>query len=156
MPIIDLEHGHPCRVRYTLSSRTRADDAIRDLGLHTLTAKPRIGSYFLDGSPSGDPPVPETIPPWAREHDIDVVLWTALPSNFARWRKLGGHSETAFTIENALSHTKSLRLGFAEALESVWQAPAYIDTPLRRALQAAPWFQQPEPEPTNPVPDSGA
>jgi hypothetical protein len=155
MPIIDLEHGHPCRVQYTLSDRTRADDAIRDLGIHTLTMKPRIGCYFRDGSRSGDPAVPDGIPPWARERDIDVVIWTALPSNFAWWwRNLSGNGAPAFTVENALSYTKNLRWGFAEALENVWHAPAYIDTPVRRALQAAPWFQQSEPEATDPRPDS--
>ena len=69
---------------------------------------------------------------------------------------MGGHEEAAyrFTVENALDHTRNLfPEGLALAREYVWQAPAYIDTPVRRALQAAAWFPRHEPDAPAPLPD---
>ncbi len=68
----------------------------------------------------------------------DVVVWTDLGSNFD---EICGNS---FDIDAALAHIKSLdREAKSGAAEYVWRAPRFVDTPLRRALHAQPWFSAP-------------
>lgn len=94
-----------------------------------------MGFYFRDGARRVQPPVPDTIPPWADLHSIDVVVWTGLPSNFEK--EVG----RLFSVENAIRHLQSLPADVKPgAVEYVWRAPDLVKTPLRSALQAEPWF----------------
>jgi len=80
----------------------------------------------------------ETICNWAQGREIDVVVWTDLPSNFLEVCR------TPFSVDTAMSHIASLPPeGKAKAAEYVWRAPDFIETPLRTALQAQPWFSRP-------------
>jgi hypothetical protein len=132
--VIDT-NGNSCRSAYAISRRTDPDDAIADLRWREGTVMRNIGSYFRDGSRHGLPDIPETIPPWAELHDLDVVVWTGLPSNFKEKTKL------PFSVPNAIHHLQKLDAGAkASAAEYIWRAPGLVDTPLRRAMQSEPWF----------------
>ena len=95
----------------------------------------RIGFYFADGSRKGAPNVPPTIPVWAKEKKLDVVVWTGLPSNFLEIAK------EPFSVEAAIRHLQNLPPDAkAMAAEYVWRAPVLVQSPLRKALQGEPWF----------------
>lgn len=73
---------------------------------------------------------------WAAERSIDVVIWTDLPSNFAE--KVG----KPFSVPNAIEYLQSLQPdGKAKAVEYIRQAPQFVRTSLRTALQQASWFE---------------
>lgn len=135
--VIDSENGTACRVAYTMSSRTDPEDAICDLRCREATVCTMIGYAFLDGSrkQARDKTSLATIQKWARPKKIDVVIWADLASNFKE--KCG----RPFSVEAALTYTKSLTSDAkAKAAEYVWQAPSFVSTPLRDALQQKPWF----------------
>lgn len=133
--VIDSVHGAQCRSAYAISTRRDPDDAIADLRCREGTVMRHMGVYFREGRRRGQPPIPESIPPWANELGIDVVVWTGLPSNFEK--EVG----RPFSVENAIGHLQTLPADVKPgAAEYVWRAPDLVDTPLRRALQAAPWF----------------
>lgn len=136
--VIDA-NGGLCRSAYAFSHRRNPDDAITDLRCREGAKLQDIGFYFRDRTRRGQPPVPETIPPWSDQLGIDVVVWTGLSSNFKEKVKL------PFTVENAVSYLQSLPPDSkAGAAEYVWRAPDLVTTPLRTALQAEPWFGTPE------------
>jgi hypothetical protein len=147
--VIDPDHGQTCTVQHALSTRMNPEDAIADLRCREGTMMKRMGFYFAGGSRTCEPPVPHSIPAWAKAKELDAVVWTGLPSNFEdvlRKQKLK-EELTTFSVKNAIAHIQRLNPeAKAMAATYVWRAPAYVDTPLRRALQAAPWFASPEPE----------
>jgi len=134
--VIDPKNGAPCRVAYALSKRNDLNDAICDLRSREGTIHKRIGVVrSLDPVTSGETLEMSAIKGWARSKGLFAVVWTDLPSNFDA--KVG----KPFSVDNALGHIRSLSAeGKAKAAEYVWRAPTFIDTPLRRALQAEPWF----------------
>ena len=72
---------------------------------------------------------------WAKEQKLDVVVWTALPSNFDE--KVG----QPFSIPCAIAYLKGLPPeGRAKAAEYIWRAPEFVRTPLRTAIEREPWF----------------
>lgn len=154
--VIDSENGVPCPAQFALSKRKKPEDAIADLRCREGTIMRLMGFYFADNSRVCVPPVPTSIAPWAAAKGIDVVVWTGLPSNFKGEKtKLGlKESDAMFSVGNAIAHLQSLPAdGKAMAAEYVWRAPAYVDTPLRRVLQAAAWFKAPEPAAAAAPPD---
>lgn len=137
--VVEPAHGAICRVSYAMSTRKDPDDAIDDLRCREGTAVKSIGYWFADGSryQSRDGGTLEVIRTWGGTKGIDVVVWTDLMSNFAQ--KIG----KAFTIEAAVAYLGSLDPeARAGATEYVLRAPAFVDTPLRTALQATRWFKQ--------------
>lgn len=136
--VIDPTNGTSCRIAHTKSKRRTPEDAICDLRSREGTTRANIGIYFADGSlnQSKDENALAAITAWAKSKAIDVVIWTDLPSNF---QKVCGN---AFSIASAVSHVLALdenaKVG---AAEYVWRAPAFVNTPLRSALQTEPWFK---------------
>ena len=135
--VIDSANGSPTTVAYCLSKRTDPEDAICDLRCREGTARKNIGYVFLaDGrSQSRDKESCDAIVDWAKGKDIDVVVWTDLPSNFCDKVK------KSFSVKNAISYLKTLDdAGRAKAAEYVRRAPDFVQTPLREALLREPWF----------------
>lgn len=133
--VIDDANGTPCRTAYALSTRRNPDDALADLRCREGTVMKHMGFWYADESRRCTRHVPETIREWAEEKGLDVVIWTGLPSNF------GNATDDDFSVANAIRHLQSLPPeGKAMAAEYVWRAPNLVNTPLRRALQAEPWF----------------
>lgn len=133
--VIDTANGDDCTAMYALSKRRNPDDAIADLRGREGTIMHRIGFWFADGGRKCEARVPDAIAPWAQHHKLDVVIWTALESNFIE------QTGRDFSIDAAVSHLQSLPPdGKAMAAEYVWRTPLLVDTPLRRTLQMEPWF----------------
>lgn len=81
--VIDDQHGTPATVAYSLSNRTKPEEAIDDLRIREKTTEKKIGRFICQGaSVSRDPMSLSSIHRWAEKHDFNAVVWTDLPSNF--------------------------------------------------------------------------
>ncbi len=139
--VLDAKNGTSCQVAYALSKRKKPDDAICDLRSREGTILKNIGYYFADDSrkQSHEEENLKSIQGWAIEKKIDVVAWADLESNFQEKSKCN----KPFSVENALNHIQALNSeGKAKAAEYVWRAPAFVNTPLRMALESQPWFRE--------------
>jgi hypothetical protein len=133
--VIDPQYGTLCKTAYAVSTRRDPADAIADLRSREGTLMKRVGFYFANRSRTCEPKVPESIASWAAEMRFDVVVWTGLSSNFKDKKK------EDYSVAAASRHIQSLSLeGKSMAAEYVWRAPAFVQTPLRIALQTLPWF----------------
>jgi hypothetical protein len=135
--VLDPEQGQACRVAYAMSKRSSPADAICDLRAREQTTLDNIGYLFTDRSKFHyrDEAGAQAIASWALRKKIDVVVWTDTPSNF--------HEVTGkpFSVRTALEHIRSLPAKIkAEVADYVWKSPDFVHTPLKRALQAPPWF----------------
>ena len=82
--VLDLKNGQLCQVAYAYSKRKNPDDAVCDLRCREGTGLKNIGVYFFDGSreqPYEDASL-KSIRVWATKSGVDIVIWTALVSNF--------------------------------------------------------------------------
>lgn len=134
--VIDPIHGHECRVAYTLSRRLNPEAAISDLRGREKTIDGNIGRFFADGfrRHGRDSAAMDGIGIWARSKSIDVVLWTDLPGSF-------DNVPQSDFLNTAVDHVQHLPPeGKVKAAEYIWRAPSFVATPLRRALEVAPWF----------------
>ncbi len=137
--VIDEKHGTPTTVAWCLSKRVNPDDAVCDLRCREGTTLKNIGRIDVaqqaerqDFSTTHD-----TIVSWAREKGLDVVIWTALKSNFQEKTK------RPFSVEAALSHLRALTAeGKAKAAEYIRRAPSFVQTPLRTAVEKESWFSK--------------
>ncbi|MGP0591400.1 hypothetical protein ACTRXD_02530 [Nitrospira sp. T9] len=138
--VIDEEHGSPTTVAWCLSKRQIPEDAICDLRCREGTTIKNIGRIFVasnveccEGNNEKN-----AIVGWAKEKEIDVVVWTALKSNFKEKAK------RPFSVEEVVSYVKTLNSeGKVKAAEYVWKAPNFVQTRVRTALQREPWFSSP-------------
>lgn len=139
--VIDEKNGDDCKVAFAISKRKAYEDAIADLRCREGTILKYIAFQCLDGSTNHNysPAISKVISDWVVLKAIDVLVWTALPSNFPE-KNL--HSRDApFSVANAIHHLHCLPPDAkAMAAQYVWRAPDFIHTHLRRALQAEPWF----------------
>jgi Protein of unknown function (DUF2971) len=136
--VIDPVHGQQCQVAYAMSKRASPEEAIADLRAREKAKGENIGCIFGDGSrrQSRDANSIDVISQWAKDKYIDIVLWTDLPSSF------DGVAKHDF-LKAAVNHVQRLPPeGKAMAAEYVWRAPDFVVTPLRKTLQAEPWFQK--------------
>lgn len=138
LPVIDPEHGTSVRTLYARSRRNDLDAAIRDLMQREGSSNPkRIG--FVDVKENRHrcrlyPGMAEPVKAWAREHGVDCVIWTELPSNFK------DHTGRDFSVENAIGYLRELPKALvSQAREYVDRAPAEIETPLRAKLREEGW-----------------
>ena len=139
--VLDVKNGEKCQVAYAFSKRKNPDDAICDVRNREGTILENIGYYFADKSriKNLNKEVLNIIQNWALEKKIDVVIWTALESNFQNKSKF----KKIFSIQEALCHIQALDSeGKANAAEYVRRSPEFVKTPLREALQSQPWFQE--------------
>jgi hypothetical protein len=89
----------------------------------------------LDVPADGAVPDAFGIPAWARARKLDVVIWTALRSNFEKKVK------QPFSVPEAVGYVQRLApAAKVKAAEYIWRAPDFVRTPLRTALQQEPWF----------------
>ena len=136
--VIDPMHGSVCRVSYALSSRQDPEDAIADLMSREGTTRRNIGYYFTDENvaQARDAATLDTVKTWAQTNGIDITIWSDLRSNFEM--KTG----RPFSSSAAVAHIRSLSPeGRAAAAAYVGHAPAFVQTPIRAELEAAPWFK---------------
>lgn len=135
--VIDPEAGAPCRVGHAFSKRFSLDAVVRDLTRREETSEDNIGRLVVaDGAAHGhDIDTLHAILDWAIPRGVDAVVWTDTRSNFEH------RCGRPFTIGAAIEHIRSLDPATkAKVAEYVWRSPPFVRTPLRTALQRAPWF----------------
>lgn len=135
--VVNEQHGTSTTVAWCLSKRAALDDAVCDLRCREGTTLKNISRFVI--APAVQPvAVQGTVDPitaWGRAKNVEAVIWTALESNF---EKTTGQM---FSVEAALSYISRLPpVAKVKAAEYVWRAPRFVNTPLRAALQKAPWF----------------
>jgi hypothetical protein len=138
--VIDPRAEMTTRVAYCISKRTSPEDAIADLRCREGTTLKNIGYVYreTENANHSDEESFEAIRRWSEKKVLDVVIWTALASNFKE--KTGKQ----FSIPAAVSYLQTLDpIGKVKAAEYIWRAPAFVRTPLRQALEAPPWFSEP-------------
>ena len=141
--LVDEPAGAACTVAHTLIDRKLLEDAVCDVRCREGANLADIG-YCVMSNPDEfrgrTPSVVEAIRAWAAAKKLDAVVWTDLRSNFADKSK----PKAAFSVPAALAHIEQLDpKGKSKAAEYIWRAPTFVQTPLRAALQAAPWFGPP-------------
>jgi hypothetical protein len=137
--VIDPENGFPTTVAWCLSTRKKIDDAVTDLRCRERTTNGNIRCVRLkEQLAPPDDPTERSIVAWARERELDAVVWTALKSNFAcKERK-------PFSLAAAIDYLKRRNPEEkVKAAEYVWRACEFVQTPVRSALQQEPWFSKP-------------
>jgi hypothetical protein len=141
--VIDDQVGAPIQVAWCLSTRQTIEDAICDLRSREGTTVENIGRVRLDPEhpPFADPPTPQDlIVRWARQKNLDAVIWTALKSNFQKRKK------QPFSLDAAVPHVRAPSpTAKAKAAEYVWRAPGFVKTPVRSVLQREPSLSAAEP-----------
>jgi hypothetical protein len=134
--VIDENHGTAMRVAYCMSRRDAICDAVGDLRTREGTRAEMIGRLVLGEQDAETGEARTHIREWAQtKTGIDAVVWTGLSSNFRE------EANVEFSNEAALDWVRRLpAAGKVKAAEYVWLAPAFVQTPLRAALQGEPWF----------------
>lgn len=142
IPVIDPEHGVPVPTMFARSRRNDLDAAITDLMRREGSTNPkRIG--FVDVKENRHraklyQQMAEPVKEWAREHEVDCVIWAELPSNFK------DHTGRDFSVDNAVTYLADLPKDLKEqAKEYMDRNPACVDTPLRARLREEGWPEAP-------------
>lgn len=125
--VVDSEHGTETIVSYCVSARARPSDAIEDLRVREgPTRKEWIGSFR---TPFEQSRYFHGIRSWASSHGFDDVVWTDLPPDFHGFRE-------RFSVEAVVAYIEGLDAkGATMAREYFKQAPDFVQTPVRQALQ---------------------
>jgi hypothetical protein len=140
--VIDRDHGQENQVWYIESTRKDPRDAACDLRVREGTTTENIGLICLKqrvvrSGQGGDRRTEEVIAQWARERSLDAVTWTDLRTNFQK--EVG----QPLSVQTALDHLRHrlTRDGRDAAVKYVEHlVPLAVETPLRTALRASPWW----------------
>jgi len=141
--VIDYGDGAPCPTCVIESVRSEIGAAIVDLANRERMEPTNIG--FVDRntgeSHSHREETRNTLWNWIENSNYDGAVWTDGERNF---EALTGR---AFSLQTAQDHLRSLQgISLEEARRYIRNAPARVETPLRRALEGAPWWHH-DPKP---------
>lgn len=131
--VID-EAGDPCPSHAIRSIRATVAEAADDLAARERTALGHIGWVDLTSGSrqSNYGGVADLVASWCEAENAVGAVWTDLNGNFED-----------FTIERGVAYLKTLTgESLAAAEEYINCAPVATDTPLRRALETEPWWQE--------------
>jgi hypothetical protein len=139
--VIDTQNGEINSTRFTISTKTDLQIARENLkDRERVTSIKSIGFVNLADKSSlccSGRQIVDLITEWAVSQGFDGVIWTDLPSNFEKELK------KPFTIPNATEHLKSLKNDTKKNAQSyIRNAPAEVDTPLRRELKRIGWLKE--------------
>ena len=135
--VIDYGDGAPCPTCVIDSVRSKIGAAIVDLANRERMEPTNIG--FVDRntgeSRSHREETRNTFWNWIEDSNYDGAVWTDGERNF---EALTGK---AFNLQTAQDHLRSLQgISLEEARRYIRNAPARVETPLRRALEDSPWW----------------
>ena len=135
--VIDYGDGAPCPTCVIDSVRSKIGAAIVDLANRERMDPTNIG--FVDRntgeSHSHREETRNTLWNWIEDSNYDGAVWTDGERNF---EALTGR---AFSLQTAQDHLRSLQgIPLEEARRYIRNAPARVETPLRRALEDSPWW----------------
>ena len=129
--VIDPVNGKNVKVLYAFSKKTMIEAAIEDLSTREGTIRTHIG--FVDAKcgqlSSETHSCHERIKAWGKTAGIDIVIWTALASNFMETVGVPFSTEAAIEYLGRLSEHKRMN-----AIQYISNAPEQISTPLRQEL----------------------
>ncbi|QPC41643.1 hypothetical protein HW532_02225 [Kaustia mangrovi] len=136
--VLDPEHGAPMPSSYIASARRDIEEAISDLAARERAPAERIG--FVDARTGGHrarvPRILNTVAAWVERQRLDGAVWADLDGNFAE------RTGQPFSLEAGHDYLKTISgASLAEAKRYIDLAPGEIKTPLRRRLDADPWWQ---------------
>ena len=136
--VIDYGDGAPCPTCVIDSVRSEIGTAVVDLANRERMEPANIG--FVDRNTGKSHSLREetrkTFWNWIEDRDYDGAVWTDGERNF---EALTGK---AFNLQTAQDHLRSLQgISLEEARRYIRNAPARVETPLRRALEGAPWWR---------------
>ena len=137
--VVDPQHGAATTVAWCLSKRKDPDDAVADLRCREGCAVRYVGRLNLPATPGHLPKLEGAadIATWAATRKLDVVIWTALESNFE------SEVKKPFTVQEATAYLKRLPApAKVKAAEYIWRAPEFVRTSLRKADEKEPWFPE--------------
>lgn len=134
---LDLERGEPCPTHAVPSRRDDIGQVIEDLAARERAPFRRIGAVCLQtGHGQGRTAFAEIVAEWCREHGWQGAVWTDLTSNF------DDLAQRKFSVSSGADYLRTLDgESLAEAVRYISHAPETTDTPLRRALDRDPWWQ---------------
>jgi hypothetical protein len=119
--VVDPEHGAATRVAWCLSKRKDPADAVADLRCREgcpIRYIERLDTASSSENASSAHECAREIAIWAQKLELQVVVWTALPSNFAEKVK------RPFSVEEAIRYLKELPAAAkAKAAEYIGRAP---------------------------------
>lgn len=141
--VIDYGDGAPCPTCVIDSVRSEIGATIVDLANRERMEPTNIG--FVDRntgeSHSHREETRNTFWNWIEDSNYDGAVWTDGERNF---EALTGK---AFSLQTAQDHLRSLQgISLEEARRYIRNAPTRVETPLRRALEGAPWWHH-DPKP---------
>src|SRR5207245_558110 len=137
--VIDPRNGCQIVTRFCFSKRRDPEDVACDLRQREGTTIRNIGITNLDtgNERSRYPFVAEVVKAWAQARSVRAVVWTDLEPYFEK------KTEKPFSPEVAADYLRGLGPeGIREAIRYIRNAPAEVDTKLRRLLARDTWFQQ--------------
>ena len=121
-------NAHPCTVLWAVLNVKNLEEACEALRVREEIPEDRedgIGVFTTSSSPVG------VIAEWALLHQLDAVIWTALPPRFEDIEGL------IPTVDDAVSYLAGLNADAqAHARNYVRQVPAQIDTSYRREINS--------------------
>jgi len=134
---LDPVHGEGCPTHVIRSTRRNLPGAIKDLALRERAHPGWIGAVDTAGHRHGRmPEVIDMVGVWCAANGIDGAVWTDLEPNFA------DHTGDEFSIPRGHAYLQTLGTeGLAEAHRYITNAPAQTSTPMRRFLEADPWWR---------------
>lgn len=134
--VIDETNGTSTKVAWCLSKRKLLEDAIADLRCREETTMANIAHVCLAEETSMSGSSYKEIIAWAKEKGIDAVVWTGLKSNFKK------ETGAPFSVEAAVAYLKRPDIDRQCAAQYVREAPDFVRTKLRTALQNKPGFMK--------------
>lgn len=146
--VIDERHGVEVPTRYALSALDDLDEAISDLQRREAApTRNRIGfidvahDLTCDRALANHPVACARIRTWAKDRDLDAVIWTAIGPRFHE--KTG----TPFSVDAAVRYLADLQEPTRTlALDYIRKAPSDVVTPVRTKVAAMCGFSQPRNE----------
>ena len=103
--VVDPEHGAPTRVAWCLSKRNDPHDAVADLRCREgcpIRYIAQMNMFAIAHDQSSAHEGANEITTWAHARGLDVVVWTALASNFTTKTK------KPFCIQEAIDYLREL------------------------------------------------
>lgn len=136
--VIDDKHGVDCATSHITSVRDSLDHAVEDLARRERTTGEHIGFATRDGGSASSRHdfVASRVSEWLGASPFDGAVWTDLAGNYEE--VLG----QPFSVSAAIAYLQTLSGdALIEAHRYIEQAPANVETPLRKALRGEAWWQ---------------
>ena len=134
---IDPNHGVPCPTHAIRSTKSSLPEVRADLAARERAPVEEIGAVCrITRQAHGRTEISEVVLEWCVKSGLQGAVWTDLLSNYSERRG------AVFSVSDAITYLRTLDgESLDEAVRYIENAPAWTDTPLRRALSRDPWWR---------------